>query len=167
MIKIKNNQISKIYLNDKAINKLYLEKYKLFYYFDYPQILKDFLNNIPEFKPLFLGENEVMIFLSKINQVKCDFQEYKDLKNDKKCDLNHFFLLVAHYLVLSGFTKSINILPLDGLVSSSSVGDVSVSYQASPYSTKGNEFTYWLSLTSYGRMYLAWLSRQAGLRIVN
>ncbi|ELV5447895.1 DUF4054 domain-containing protein [Campylobacter jejuni] len=167
MVKVKNNQIFKMYLNGKAINKLYLNKYKLFYFFDYPQILKDFLDNFPEFKPLFDNESSVNYFLTIINQVKCDFNEYKDLDINKKCELRHFLLLVAHYLVLSGFSKSINILPADGVIASSSVGDVSVSYQTSPYSTKGNDFTYWLSTTPYGRMYLAWLQRQAGLRIVN
>lgn len=167
MIKVGGNQVIKIVLNDKAINKLYLEKFELFFYFDYPQILKDFLNSFPEFKPLFDDERSVNYFLNIVNQVKCDFREYKSLDINIKCELLHFLLLVAHYLVMSGFSQSIGITASNGLVASSSVGDVSVSFQTSPYSTKGDEFTYFMSLTPYGMRYLAWLSRQAGLRIVN
>lgn len=165
MIKVSGNQVIKIVLNDKAINKLYLEKFELFFYFDYPQILKDFLNSFPEFKPLFKSEDDVNFFLSIVDKVRCLYPEFMDL--DKCYNKIPFLLLVAHYLVMSGFSQSIGITASNGLVASSSVGDVSVSFQTSPYSTKGDEFTYFMSLTPYGMQYLAWLSRQAGLRIVN
>ncbi|HDZ5042715.1 TPA: DUF4054 domain-containing protein [Campylobacter jejuni] len=165
MIKVSGNQVIKIMFNGKAINKLYLEKFELFFYFDYPQILKDFLNSFPEFKPLFKSEDDVNFFLSIVNKVRCLYHEFNDL--DKCCNKIPFLLLVAHYLVMSGFSQSIGITASNGLVTSSSVGDVSVSFQTSPYSSKGDEFTYFMSLTPYGMQYLAWLSRQAGLTIVN
>ncbi|WP_291952730.1 DUF4054 domain-containing protein [Campylobacter sp.] len=167
MVKVGKDKIIKIALSKKDVNKLFLNKYKLFYFFSYPTLLQDFLNNFQEFKPLFSTEESINFFLTIVEQVKCDFLEYKNLDLEKKYELRHFLLLIAHYLVLSGFSKSINILPSDGLIASSAVGDVNISYQASPYSSKGNEFTYWMSLTPYGKMYLAWLSRQAGLTIVN
>ncbi|MBX1020859.1 DUF4054 domain-containing protein [Campylobacter jejuni] len=165
MIKVSGSQVIKIMLNGKAINKLYLEKFELFFYFDYPQILKDFLNSFPEFKPLFKNEDDVNFLLSVVDKVRCLYPEFMDL--DKCCNKIPFLLLVAHYLVMSGFSQSIGITASNGLVASSSVGDVSVSFQTSPYSSKGDEFTYFMSLTPYGMQYLAWLSRQAGLRIVN
>ena len=74
-------------------------------------------------------------------------------------------MLLAHYLVMRGFTQEIGIFSQNGQVSSSSIDGVSVSYQSSPYSS--DELTYFLSLTPYGMAYLAWLRRQAGLRIIN
>lgn len=165
MIKVKDFKIKRMILNDKDINKLYVDEFELFFYFEYPQILKDFLASFPEFKPLFNNQESINFFLTKVEMVKCRFKEYKDLS---KCEnLYSFFLLVAHFLVMSGFSQSIGINYTNGLVASSSVGDVSVSFQSSPYSTKGDEFVYFMSLTPYGMDYLAWLSRQAGLRIVN
>lgn len=130
-----------------------------------PLELKQFLAVYPEFKPAIKTQDDVDKFLVVFDKVKCLYPEFKDLS---KCKYKFpFYMLVAHYLVMSGLTKSIGILPQNGLIANSSVGDVSIGYQASPYSTKGDELTYYLSLTPYGMEYLAWLARQAGLRIVN
>ena len=91
------------------------------------------------------------------------YPEFLDL--DKCYDKQPFFMLLAHYLVMRGFTQEIGIFSQNGQVSSSSIDGVSVSYQSSPYSS--DELTYFLSLTPYGMAYLAWLRRQAGLRIIN
>ena len=109
--------------------------------------LNGFLDVYPEFKPLFMKNPETIA-------------NFDAIKSKVLC-------LVAHYFVMGGFASSIGILAQKGLVASSSVGDVSVSYQSAPYSTKGNDFTYYLSLTPYGMEYLAWLQRQAGLTYVN
>ncbi len=130
-----------------------------------PLEIKQFLAVYPEFEPAIKAQDDVDKFLVVFDKVKCLYPEFKDLSKCK--DKFPFYMLVAHYLVMSGLTKSIGILPQNGLIANSSVGDVSVAYQASPYSTKGDELTYYLSLTPYGMEYLAWLARQAGLRIIN
>lgn len=130
-----------------------------------PLELKQFLAVYSEFEPAIKTQDDVDKFLVVFDKVKCLYPEFKDLSKCK--DKFPFYMLVAHYLVMSGLTKSIGILPQNGLIANSSVGDVSIGYQASPYSTKGDELTYYLSLTPYGMEYLAWLARQAGLRIVN
>lgn len=110
--------------------------------------------------------NEIMVknWESVFKRVTCLYPEFRDVK---KCQKVPLYALVAHYFVYQGFTSSIGILSQKGLIASSSVGDVSVSYQASPYAAKGNDFSYFLSLTPYGMEYLAWLQRQAGLLYVN
>lgn len=110
--------------------------------------------------------NEIMVknLESLFKRVTCLYPEFRDAK---KCQKVPLYALVAHYFVYQGFASSIGILSQKGLVASSSVGDVSVSYQASPYAAKGNDFNYFLSLTPYGMEYLAWLQRQAGLLYVN
>lgn len=110
--------------------------------------------------------NEIMVknWESLFKRVTCLYPEFRDVK---KCQKVPLYALVAHYFVYQGFASSIGILSQKGLVASSSVGDVSVSYQASPYAAKGNDFNYFLSLTPYGMEYLAWLQRQAGLSYVN
>jgi hypothetical protein len=87
-----------------------------------------------------------------------------------KCrELYPFLALTAHYFVVAGGGENIGIVSTQGsgLIASSSVGDVSVSYQSSPYATKGDDFTYFLASTKYGQEYLAWLARQTGLNYVN
>lgn len=110
--------------------------------------------------------NEIMVknLESLFKRVTCLYPEFRDVK---KCQKVPLYALVAHYFVYQGFASSIGILSQKGLIASSSVGDVSVSYQASPYAAKGNDFSYFLSLTPYGMEYLAWLQRQAGLFYVN
>lgn len=110
--------------------------------------------------------NEIMVknWESVFKRVTCLYPEFRDVK---KCQKVPLYALVAHYFVYQGFASSIGILSQKGLIASSSVGDVSVSYQASPYAAKGNDFNYFLSLTPYGMEYLAWLQRQAGLLYVN
>lgn len=110
--------------------------------------------------------NEIMVknWESLFKRVTCLYPEFRDAK---KCQKVPLYALVAHYFVYQGFASSIGILSQKGLIASSSVGDVSVSYQASPYAAKGNDFNYFLSLTPYGMEYLAWLQRRAGLLYVN
>ena len=132
---------------------------------EYIEIIEALLVIYPEFKPILETQEQVDNFLAIINQVRCLYPEFSDLK---KCQNKYpFLMLIAHYAVMAGLTKSIGIYAQNGLVASSSIDGVSVSYQSSPYSPKGDELTYYLSLTPYGLQYLAWLARQAGLKIVN
>ena len=128
-----------------------------------PKLLQDFLVIYGEFMPIFKDESVVNRVLALIEQLKCLYPEFSVLD---KCDDKHpFYMLLAHYLVMRGFTQDLGIFSQNGLVASSSIDGVSVSYQSSPYSS--DELTYFLSLTPYGIAYLAWLRRQAGLRIIN
>lgn len=129
-----------------------------------PELLAYFLYVYPEFKPLFKDKESIEYFTMLSDKVISVYFSNKPLKS--KADRYPLFMLIAHKLVMSGFSKSIGILSQDGAIASSSVGEVSVSFQATPYSN-GDEFTYNLSLTPYGREYLEWLARQAGIRIVN
>lgn len=129
-----------------------------------PELLAYFLYVYPEFKPLFKDKESIEYFTMLSDKVISVYFSNKPLKS--KADRYPLFMLIAHKLVMAGFSKSIGILSQDGAIASSSVGEVSVSFQATPYSS-GDEFTYNLSLTPYGREYLEWLARQAGLRIVN
>ena len=132
---------------------------------EYAEIVEALLVIYPEFKPILETQEQINNFIAIINQVRCLYPEFKDLK---KCQNKYpLLMLIAHYAVMAGLTKSIGIYAQNGLVASSSIDGVSVSYQSSPYSTKGDELTYYLSLTPYGLQYLAWLARQAGLKIVN
>lgn len=132
---------------------------------EYTEIIGALLVIYPEFKPVLETQEQVDSFIAIIDQVRCLYPEFSDLK---KCQNKYpFLMLIAHYAVMAGLTKSIGIYAQNGLVASSSIDGVSVSYQSSPYSTKGDELTYYLSLTPYGLQYLAWLARQAGLKIVN
>ena len=125
--------------------------------------LASFVKFYPEFAEIFKDENVIDNALALVEQIKCLYPEFLDL--DKCYDKQPFFMLLAHYLVMRGFTQEIGIFSQNGQVSSSSIDGVSVSYQSSPYSS--DELTYFLSLTPYGMAYLAWLRRQAGLRIIN
>lgn len=125
--------------------------------------LASFVKFYPEFAEIFKDESVVDNALALVEQIKCLYTEFLDL--DKCYDKQSFFMLLAHYLVMRGFTQEIGIFSQNGQVSSSSIDGVSVSYQNSPYSS--DELTYFLSLTPYGMAYLAWLRRQAGLRIIN
>lgn len=125
--------------------------------------LASFVKFYPEFGEIFKDEIVIDNALSLVEQIKCLYPEFLDL--DKCSNKQPFFMLLAHYLVMRGFTQEIGIFSQNGQVSSSSIDGVSVSYQSSPYSS--DELTYFLSLTPYGMAYLAWLRRQAGLRIIN
>lgn len=132
---------------------------------DNADILAKFLATYPEFKPVLQTADEQEVFFSQVAKIKCLYSEFANVSD---CLLYPFLALIAHYFVIGGFSASIGIVGTQGgVVASSSVGDVSVSYQSNPVATKGDEFTYFLSLTKYGMEYLAWLKRQAGLVIVN
>lgn len=133
------------------------------------ELLNKFLRVYPEFKPaLNTGDEEKDAdikerFIMLLHKISCLYPEFNDLE---RCENKFpYFMLVAHYAVMSGLGDDLGLLAQNGLVASSSVGGVSVSYQSAPYGS--DEFNYWLSLTPYGKEYLAWMARQAGLTYVN
>lgn len=126
-------------------------------------VANKFLTIYPEFKECL---NDLSNFESVCVKVSCIYSEFSNLSTCK--DLYPYLALCAHYFVMGGFSASVGIVSSQiGLIASSSVGDVSVSYQGSPYANKGDDFTYFLAQTKYGQEYLAWLARQSGLGYVN
>ena len=126
--------------------------------------LTQFLVVYPEFNPVFATDTEAQAYFDMLfSKLQCTFPEYSNLAT---CNIQYpFYMIVAHNLVMDGYGKSIGILPQNGSISSSTVGGVSVGYQANPYGQ--DSFSYYLSLSKYGREYLAWLQRQAGLLYAN
>ena len=128
-----------------------------------PKLLEDFLEVYPEFAPLYTTQKDIDRFMLLSEKIKCIYPRFKDA--EKCSDKFPYFMLVAHYIVMNGEAKTIGILPSSGIKSSSSVGDVSVGFQATPYDK--DNFSYWLALSPYGREYLSWLQTQIGMTYVN
>lgn len=128
-----------------------------------PELLTQFLGVYPEFNPLFVTQEQIDRFEIINDKLQCIYPEFNQLFLCK--NKYPYFMILAHYLVMSGEAKSINILPSSGIKSSSAVGNVSVGFQATPYDK--DNFSYWLALSPYGREYLAWLQRQVGMVYVN
>jgi hypothetical protein len=130
---------------------------------DTQTMLNEFLGVYPEFTPLFQALEQVSRFEIINNKLQCVYPEFANLLI---CANKYpYYMVLAHYLVMIGESKSIGILASSGIKSGSSVGGVSVSFQSTPYGS--DNFSYWLALSAYGREYLAWLQRQSGLRFVN
>ena len=128
-----------------------------------PKLLEDFLSVYPEFTPLYTTQKDIDRFMLLAEKIKCIYPRFK---NAERCsDKFPYFMLVAHYIVMNGEAKKIGILASSGIKSSSSVGDVSVGFQATPYDK--DNFSYWLALSPYGREYLSWLQTQIGMTYVN
>lgn len=131
-------------------------------------LVAEFIKNYPEFKEFVNSQDNLNILDTIINKIKCLFTEYQCINPDGE---NHckiaipFFMLVAHYLVSSGYTKEIGIEVNQGIIASSSIDSVSVSFQSTPYSN--SDFKYQLSLTPYGREYLFYLSTHRGVLYIN
>lgn len=119
--------------------------------------LESFLKKYPEFKGL---SDEA--FLEMQEKVLCLFPAYSDVSKCKNAVL--LGLLIAHFLVIEGRGIDLGLNKPTGIVSSSSVGGVSVSMQAPPVT---NTADYFFSSTPYGLEYLAYLSQYGGLLYVN
>ena len=128
------------------------------------QLLIDFLAIYPEFDPLYKTQEQADRFMLIVEKLKCAYPQFKCY--EQKCEEKiPFLMFIAHYIVMNGEAKIIGILPSSGIKSSSSVGDVSVDFQATPYDK--DNFSYWLALSPYGREYLSWLQTQIGMTYVN
>ena len=139
---------------------------------DCDDLVDKFLLIYPEFVPLLNTGNaekdaQNKAFIKVIfEKIRCLYPEFSEL--DKCKQSLPYLMLVAHYLTMSGRASDLGITGASGVMANSSVGDVSVGYQPAPYSgADTDEFRYWLSLSPYGKEYLAWLARQSGLLYVN
>ncbi|TLD85795.1 DUF4054 domain-containing protein [Helicobacter sp. MIT 05-5294] len=128
-----------------------------------PKELEALCKMFPELAPTMQTQDEINNWEAVLKKVKCIYQEFAQPKSD--CEAYPLLVLTAHYGVINGLGNSVGITRSDGVVASSSVGDVSVSFQTQPYGS--NEFTYFLGLTKYGLEFLAWLNRRSGLYYAN
>ena len=139
---------------------------------EWDELIDKFMLIYPEFVPLLNTGNaekdaQNKAFIKVIfEKIRCLYPEFNELE---KCKQSlPYLMLVAHYLTMSGRASDLGITGANGVMANSSVGDVSVGYQPAPYSgADTDEFRYWLSLSPYGKEYLAWLARQSGLLYVN
>ena len=139
---------------------------------EWEDLVDKFMRIQPEFAPLLNTGNaekdaQNKAFIKVIfEKIRCLYPEFNELE---KCKQSlPYLMLVAHYLTMSGRASDLGITGASGVMANSSVGDVSVGYQPAPYSgADTDEFRYWLSLSPYGKEYLAWLARQSGLLYVN
>ena len=139
---------------------------------EWDDLVDKFMLIYPEFAPLLNTGNaekdaQNKAFIKVIfEKIRCLYPEFNELE---KCKQSlPYLMLVAHYLTMSGRASDLGITGANGVMANSSVGDVSVGYQPAPYSgADTDEFRYWLSLSPYGKEYLAWLARQSGLLYVN
>ena len=86
------------------------------------------------------------------------YPKYKDLEKTSEAippEVYPFFMLVAHYLCIEGKAEVAGFNRSAGVVSSSSIDGVSVSYVAPPLK---DSFQYFFSKTPYGQEYLAYIS---------
>lgn len=135
-------------------------------------LLKNFLARFPEFKPLFETQESFTDFYRFVDDLKCygGMQIFKDFDevNTVKCLEYPFFNALAHFIVMSGYANSIGLNEQSGLIASSSVGSVSVSYQQSPYTNSNfGKYDYWWAQTKYGQAYLAWKQTKVEFICVN
>lgn len=126
-------------------------------------IVNYFIQIYPEFEPLTQTSEGLTNIETMLNKVACIYPEYSQVLNSttQNCKMLPFFMLVAHYLVMGGYAVSIGLQPSKGIVSSSNIDSVSISFQSSPYN---NIFSYFLGQTKYGQEYLAYIARQTGIR---
>lgn len=127
-------------------------------------LLNLFLQTYKEFEKL-----DKDIILSEFVKISCVYPRYNDIVskpfNIKQCDLYYpFFMLVAHYIVVGGYAVGVGINKPSGLVASSSIDSVSVSYQATPYN---NNYDFFFGQTPYGMEYLAYIASITSTKIIN
>lgn len=130
------------------------------------KLVKFFTQVYPEFTPIALKSEQTII--NMFHKIACLYPKYRELAKDSpdtQCELYYsFFMLIGHYLVINGFAQELGLNKSTGLISSSSIDGVSVSFQTAPYK---DNYQYFFNQTPYGQEYLAYLSTQSGLRYIN
>ena len=111
-----------------------------------------FLKTYPEFKAV-----PYEIVCNMFLKITSIYPKYKDLEQASEAippEVYPFFMLVAHYLCIEGKAEVAGFNRSAGVVSSSSIDGVSVSYVAPPLK---DNFQYFFSKTPYGQEYLAYI----------
>lgn len=141
------------------------------------RLLRRFVSIYPEFTSLLDPDNNSKFYLI-VDKVNYFFTKYKcmsDAHIHKGLEFM-YFLLLGHFLTLEGVVPGL--LPTTGagalgapgdLVSSASVGDVSISFDTSVHTQaySRSAFKHYLGRTKFGREYLALLDYTTGLLCVN
>ena len=133
-------------------------------------MLEGLLSVYPEFEPTAHSEAQIAQWGVYFEKAKCLNPRFESVSDDNTpCKLSlPLYMLTAHLYAMSGLGADYGIDGGGALVASASVGDVSTSFQAAPYSNSGSpNFDYFYSQTKYGQEYLAWLQSQAGLLYAN
>lgn len=123
--------------------------------------LQEFILIYPEFQKFTENPDAEQIFEIQSKEVMCMFPILKDVTD---CTKFPTYALIAHYMIMNNRFNSIGFNAPDGIVNSSSVGSVSVSFESKIFS---NQFEYFLSQTPYGLKFLAWWNSKTGVRYVN
>ena len=121
-----------------------------------------FLQTYAEFKSVAF-QDVINMFV----KISCIYPKYKELvqtSDPSLCDTYPFFMLVAHYLCIEGKAEVAGFNRSGGVVSSSSIDGVSVSY-ATPLHK--DNFQYFFSQTPYGQEYLAYINTNNVMMYVN
>lgn len=113
-------------------------------------------------------ENVPMLqVINMFSKIACTYPRFKDIVKSKEptmCETYPFFMLVAHYLAIEGKATQAGFNQSGGVVSSSSIDGVSVSYAIAPYK---DSFQYFFQQTPYGQEYLAWLASNNSMVFIN
>lgn len=134
------------------------------------ELLQRLIKVYPEFEPLAQTEEQIEQWEIYFHKAKCLIPRFAKVTDEKiKCELAiPLFMVVAHLFVFDGLAESIGLTGGGGSINSTSVGDVSISFNQPPYSnTSSPNFDYYWSSTKYGQEYLAWLDTQSGIRWIN
>ena len=121
-----------------------------------------FIETYKEFKGI-----QSIELINMFQKIGCIYPKYKDLvktSDPNLCDTYPFFMLTAHYLCIEGKAEVVGINRSNGVVSSSSIDGVSVSYATPPYK---DNFHYFFSQTPYGQEYLAYINSNNVMLYVN
>lgn len=100
-------------------------------------------------------------------KIACIYPKYKNLTQTNTpalCDTYPFFMLAAHYLSIEGKAEVSGSFKGNGVVASSSIDGVSVSYATPVYK---DNFQYFFTQTPYGQEYLAYLASNNSMMYVN
>lgn len=118
------------------------------------QLTDDEIAHLTEtFITLYPAFGHIQNLVVHMHQVTCLYPAYTCVGNE--CEKARFFLFLAHYLTLVEDPASDN----PSAVSSSSVGDVSISYDTSNNSNR-SPFFLWLNKTPYGRQLINVITMQ-------
>lgn len=141
------------------------------------RLLCNFITTYPEFSPVGNDTSLVNRFYSLADKVRCVNNQYQCICDAHLhgCDLLYkYFALLAHYIVVSGVIPQ-DVIP--GLqspfsnaqrISSVSLGDASINFDNSALTSNlENPTKGWLSITTYGREYLAYLQKSTGFLYIN
>lgn len=140
-------------------------------------LFREFVKYYPEFSHLLEGDSsgettplERMLLFTQVKA--CQFPEYTCVDND--CDRQRFFLFMAHCIATSPDyrnndpSQAIQHMNTVGVVSSASVGDVSISYDTSLQTAQGgNPLKHYLMQSQYGLTLLASLELSGGVLYIN